>query len=455
MSNYSLEETAKKVNGEAGGWINTNMFATEGANSISLTQVVPKTLVIHVGNYYDRNGTQRLASDTYNFNASSDTYGLRTVSTISFSDGPAGWFGYHYDSEQAETIESFATCVAAIRYALHNFGSGVYLQLVVHGHVSWHGSYDMQSAQSASIKDANQMDMFSGFALTSGAPGTYSGSDSAYVTYQNVTARVDIDCNGVNTIAPGMWFRGPRCMWSGVNLVFRKTDSGDIGVWWSKSASGFHEARGMRYASIDQPAGGYFYPFHWVEGANGFLSSGSSQPIEFYISRNSTIFTLSGGSDMLTSNNATSNDHYFEGQNANIGVRYSGCSGRSSMLHKFAQVYLKSGSSFDRTINTFGMAGPFNQVGVWDNPNPLHVPGNGTMLRDANAVAHSVYNLSASLSTANLTYTGNPTGGLFSKWGNSAYQSTLTALSPSRLTSNVSFKSKPTARANDPYSDQK
>jgi hypothetical protein len=244
-------------------------------------------------------------------------------------------------------------------------------------------------------------------------------------------------------------------MWSGINLVFQKTDNGDIGIWWSKASAGFHEARGMRYASLDQPAGGYFYPFHFVEAANGFVSSGSSQPLEFYVSRNCTVFNLSGGSSLLISNNATSNDHFFEGQHANMGIRYSGCSGRSTIMHKYAQVYLKSGSSFDRTINTFGMVGGFNEIGVWPTPSTLHVPGNGQMQKDANATAHSIYNRDATISASNLSYTGNPTGGLYSKWGTSTYVSSLTALSPTRLTSQAAFKAKPTARAADPYSDQK
>ena len=323
--------------------ITTTQLVTEGSNSISLTQVVPKTLVIHVGNYYDRDGTQQLASDAFNYNSSNDTYGLRAVKTINFSDAPNGWFGYHYDSEAAETVESFATVIAAIRYALHNFGAGAYLNVVVHGHVSWFGEYDMLQTTGDRIKDALHMDMFSGFALTGGAPGTYSGSDSAETVYPYVTARCDIDCNGRGLLAPGFWHRGPRLMWAGVNLVFRKSTgaTNDIELWQSGSNVGFHEIRGMRFASIDQPSGAYFQPLSFNSKSEAYVSSGSNQPLEFFISRNSTPFRLWGNSNLLISNNATSNDHYFESQHGTMGVRWSGIWGKvtnspqeSAMLHQ-------------------------------------------------------------------------------------------------------------------------
>ena len=125
-------------------------------NSVKLKNIVPdgtvtssklqRSIVLHVGNYY-RSGTKYLASDLLNRDTSTSggTYLPRTQEVLAWNDpeSPRNVFYYRItDTFITTVIEPFATCMAAFRYVLQNFGTDCNVGLIVHGHVAWMGDYD-------------------------------------------------------------------------------------------------------------------------------------------------------------------------------------------------------------------------------------------------------------------------------------------------------------------------
>ena len=72
----------------ADGVITTQQLATTGSNAISVTNIQPKTIVVHVGNYY-YNNQKYWASDAFNYNSNTDRYEARNVLTHGFEDSTA------------------------------------------------------------------------------------------------------------------------------------------------------------------------------------------------------------------------------------------------------------------------------------------------------------------------------------------------------------------------------
>ena len=176
--------------------------------------------------------------------------------------------------------------------------------------------------------------------------------------------------------------------------------------------------------------------------------------MEVYVSRNSNIISANGYSNVTYSNNSDTNRLFIDAQTANPGIRLLGQWGNAELHYKNSLVQIKQGIVPDTNINSFGQAGGYCKMATQIFTPNWYVPGNAQNQTDGSfyyMFDHS--NGTPSTNTSGFTYSGDPYNGLKSKWS-SPYTSALTALSPTRLTGNDSFKVRPTARQDDPYTDQ-
>jgi hypothetical protein len=476
MSDYSLEEVAKKVEGESGDWITTNMFTTEGQYSVDLTQIVAKSLIIHVGNYYDKTGTKLYANDGLAYNSSTDTYGGRNLYTVKFSDSdhPIGWGNNHYDINSSHIIPPFATLSAAARFAVQNFGAGISVMFIIHGHVSWINNLDLEGFPSYKVKDVGNWAAFENVCIIGGAPGNKNIAGSHMTTFSaNGTSvgRLDFDKTSMTQTKLANWFRGPSVQIEGINFVFKNdstssnANAADVKMRWSRGVGGggFHNTRNIRMRCTSAASNGYFYPFDHHESAIHYLLS----TCELSVNRHLTISEVKNGSTFQICPHG--GKMFIHGDSANRGVRVGGVWDQSTwVLGANADFYYSSNTVPDGTINAFGFGGAFGTAVAYQIGN-YYLSGNGVVANGS---------ISTSVAALNVNNLGN--------WYNNAAQATLVgkgsnnsnvlvysesdpdrlinkssgwtnstgATSQEILCGNTNFLGNQTSRASNPYSTQ-
>ena len=274
---------------------------------------------------------------------------------------------------------------------------------------------------------------------------------------------------------------------SGLNFVFH-TRAGTISADFAggKGAGGFHELRGLKMQMV---GGSHFTPFRI--NADFFFSSGAFQPQEIHTTTaNMTPFSISGaGVYGIYSNNATTNGLYLSSGKAMCHARLAACSGGAEFIYKMSQVYSKSGSTFDHTINSLGQASGYSKLIIQGadltNVNNGHEPGGGSTTWLPGA-GHTDYGDQAGNSGTQYKAAGyywnevggttsglnaSPTGGSSAHWLENrmtGYQylvggwSTKASLAPATIAGYNNLKSSPASRLGAgstdssfaPYNDQ-
>ena len=465
--------------------VDTTKFLTTGSTAISLNSVMPKTLTLHVGNYKSA-GTARLASDLLNYNAATDLYGIRSLNIIPFSSAshPSGWEG-HYDIESCETIEPFATVVAAARYAVQNFGIGISVMILIHGHVSFGGDYDMTSG-SYKLPDVNNWEPFDNVYIQ-GAPhmmgSTSDWGNQTWNANRTTIGRIDFDCDPITVTNRVLWFRGPSVNIRGINLNFKRTSAKECNMMFSRGrgASGIHQVFGTRAAALGSI--NYFEPFIAGEVGKLYFSSGSNAPNEWYFggTGGGNILKAAGaGSTVLYSNNSGSNTLLVNGSGNNQPIHGITIESGATVQwnHPATRIKWASGFSPSTTLNSsINIGGGHNKLVMQSNITQWF-GGNGTAYNsDALAPAstgngYNIYTGRGSSqfyeggaqqwiqtygsSTFRQSYTpSTEPNTLLNMAGNAAgYKTASIACSPDTLSGHGSFKVAPTTRTNNPYSDQ-
>lgn len=394
MSDYSLEEIAKKVNGNTTEWINTEMFSTEGQYSIDLTQIVAKSLIIHVGNYYDKTGTKQWANDLTGYNSSTDTYGPRVSFSVSFSDAdhPLGWGNNHFDINSSHIIEPFATLSAAARFAVQNFGADISVMFIIHGQISWIRESDLVGYPSYKVKDIGNWAAFANVCIIGGAPGNKNITGSHKTTFSEngaTVGRIDFDKTQMTQTKLANWFRGPAVQIEGINFVFNcaaasnetNVNAADVKMRWSKGTGGggFHNIRNIRMRCNSGALNGYFYPFEHNEQANQYIH----HSVELSINRNMTICEVkNSGSCMFFPTSAGT--LFIHADSSGRQIRTGGVFDRGTFVLGGSGSFKYSSSSVpDTNLNTFGFGGGFGFAAAYKGGN-YYLSGNGTV-----AVEHS------------------------------------------------------------------
>lgn len=481
-SSLELDSNGKlKVKEES---ITTDELASTGQGAISITNIQPKTIVVHVGNYY-LNGIKYWASDAYNYNSSTDIYESRNVTTNLFKAteaiGVHAWSFLHYDVDEQVVIEPFATVVAAARYALQNYGTNINVTFMIHGHVAAYGTYD-QNAHT--FKDINNFDSFAKVALVGAAPGSYSGADSEYTNFGrngDTPGRIDFDqaprAGGSGGYSLAWWFRGPVLRVVGTNQVFHNSSATPSNMEVRYGIGLNHDIANNRMASVGNIS--FFNPYAFLEGTIGYFSSGSNNPNEFYFAKGGRCFDVSATSRLVYSNNGV-NHVYIDGADTashhiSLAAVYEG----STMEFKNAgtNVFYRSGKTYLQwvapsypiylakgfcTFNTHVTGNVF--VGESGIGNDEAANGVGYyMTRDyqsggisTNAAHRKTYASSTSSGAANAS------GTLYNRYDGSSYESSKSTLNAERLCGNDAPISAPTTRTgtggtnstNAPYANQ-
>ena len=473
---------------------NNTITSTQLASSVSTQLKVAKTVFVHVGNYY-KDGTKYWASDSFFYNTTTGRYDARETTVLPFNHAeiPVVWGSYHSTDDAAIITEPFATVCAAARYVMHNHGHDCVIGIIVHGHVAWHGSYDVTGN---TLLDVYNWESVKKLAITGGRSDDVTGSHySTFPLNGFSSARIDVD-HGVYMYGPGCWIRNPRVLIEGLCFTHKQTPSSgnnhNVGGFKvggeSKMFSAFSSIR-MNALNHSTSGNDYFYPWTFNEGGDAYFSSSSNQPHELWTQGNMTIFQTDDAY-ILYSNNAGSNQLYLHTVGLNASIRMFSCANRGSIYYRHSQVQLKSGSNTPATnINTAGFYHAFNNLRIdpeFSTGNKIYFPGNlqtsitqfggssnGTTVNINTANVGGNYNYSDIalgsartnyLATNTPSYYGSqyPSNTLYGKFTNEANN---TSLSRSTLVgdgSTQNFKSAPSARTgtggtsgnNAPYSDQ-
>lgn len=469
MSNYSLEDVATKVSG-GDSWITKNMFETNGPLSIDLTQIVAKSIIVHVGNYYDKDGTKQLANDGLAYDSATDTYGGRNLYTVPFSDPdhPLAWGNNHFDINSAHIIPPFASISAAARFCVQNFGSDISVMFIIHGHVCWINNLDLEGLPSYKVKDVGNWAAFANVCLVGGAPGDKNIAGSHKTTFSENGAsvgRIDFDKTFMTQTKLANWWRGPAVQMEGLNFVFNNSttstnaNAADVKMRWSKGTGGggFHNSRNIRMRCYNADSNGYFYPFEHSENAIHYIHSS----VELSINRHMTICEVRNGGTCMFFPTSTGT-LYLTGDSANRGIRTGGVFDRGTFVIGSGGRFKYSSSAVpDKTLNTFGFGGGFGFASVYRS-GPYYLSGNGTVPVEHNGW-YNINNLgnyynnapqgTLSNSTYLETYASSDSGRLVNK--TSGWVTAGTGpLGMTTLTGNSGFKGNLTSRTANPYSNQ-
>jgi hypothetical protein len=470
----------------ADGAVSTTQLQESGEGAISIQQIVPKTVVIHVGNYYYQ-GTKYWASDLYNYNSSTDTYEARTSISRDFTAGTSvgakAWGSLHYDLKEAVVIEPFATYIAGMRYVLQNHGVGANVTVIFHGHVCAYGTYDLINTTNAPFyKDVNNFENFAKISLQGGAPPDYSNNSADYQVIQSngaTPARIDHDnsvrhATGVQGRNLAYWYRGPIMNVVGTNQVFTSNTSASIEVRYGIGIN--HNLANNRMASAGSVS--WFNPYNMLENTIAYFSSGSGNPNEFYFQNAGKCFGVFGASTIYSNNGV--NNIYIDGANTSTNL-IEFCSvalGSSFMFKNNSDVKYKSGKTFQAfgaSQYPINLTGPFNQfTSVSDD---FFVGENGightgaTLAEDYNYVSHDGSGTILTTATTGTppvsnrqTYSdiSSESGTLHQRYQGGGFISSLSTLNASRICGQSNVKSAPTSRtgtggtsnSSAPYSDQ-
>lgn len=461
-------------------------------SNISTQLKVVKTVFVHVGNYY-KDGTKYWASDSFFYNNTTGRYDARETTVLPFNDAeiPVMWGAYHSTDDAAIITEPFATVSAAARYVMHNHGHDCVIGIIVHGHVAWHGSYDVTGN---TLLDVYKWESVKKLAITGGRSDDVTGSHySTFPSNGFSSARIDVD-HGVYMYGPGCWIRNPRVLIEGLCFTHKQTPSSgnnhNVGGFKvggeSKMFSEFSSIR-MNALNHSTSQNDYFYPWSFNEGGSAYFSSGANQPHELWTQGNMTIFQTDDA-HILYSNNAGSNQLYLHTVGSNASIRMFSCANRGSIYYRHSQVQLKNGSNTPATnINTAGFFHAFNNLRIdpeFNTGNKIYFPGtlnteitkvgggfaNNTSI-NGNTHTGGDFNFSDLAATASLqiatttpSYYGSqyPSNTLYGKFHTQANNSSLSKSTLVGDGSTQNFKSAPSTRTgtggtsqnNAPYSDQ-
>lgn len=456
----------------AAGAVDTTKLVTTGSTAIDLTQVVAKSLIIHVGNYYDKTGTKLYANDGLAYNSTADTYGGRDLFTVKFSDAdhPHGWGNNHYDINSSHITPPFATLSAASRFAIQNFGAGVSVMFIIHGHVSWINNLDLEGTPSYKVKDVGNWGSFENVCIIGGAPPNknIAGSHKTTFSENGVTVgRLDFDKTAMTLTKLANWFRGPSVQIEGINFVFKNdststnANAADVKLRWSKGVGGggFHNSRNVRFRCTNASSNGYFYPLEHNEGAQHYVNTAC----ELSINRHMTIAECRNGSSITFFTGGGT--MFIHGDSSNRGIRAGGVYNSSSwFMAPNAQFLYSSKYVPDGTINTFGFGGAFGIAAAYNSGN-YYLCGDGSV-----PVTHSGW---FNVNNLGNLYNGSPQATLVGVGSSNNNVSTYAASNSLRLVNkssgwtnstgvtsqeilcgNTNFLGNQTSRASNPYSTQ-
>lgn len=294
-------------------------------NSVKLKNILPdgtvttsklqRTIVLHVGNYY-KSGTRYLASDTYAYDNTTDTYGPRLQEVLPWGapDSPEKVFYYRItDTSITVVVSPFATCMAAFRYVLHNFGTDCNVGLIVHGHVSWMGNYDATGSTDYWGKEVLNFGDFNVVAIMSGMTPDKNVSNAHYYTWLNdrrSACRIDVDMASSN-LGIWSWFRGPAVVIAGIHFVLRGSAVGSsMRLSGGTAAGGYHDVVSTRTTSENNQ---YLLAYEAIEGSIVYFSSGSGSPHEIKLgSAGGGFIKVAQNSEAVYANNGQ-NHLYIDG----------------------------------------------------------------------------------------------------------------------------------------------
>ena len=450
------------------GEIDLSKIKAEGEGSIPVNFLKRKTICVHVGNYH-RGGSKILSDDSYNYDNTLgiDRYNARTEKVINQSDSDSlnyVWNGTHSDSTEVHVVESFSTLSAAARFVSYNYGPNINVIFLIHGHVSAFGSYDLDINKR--IIDVSRWQKFKNIAIVSGSPPDYSGADSHIMNFMDdgtTLARIDWDQDPKSTAQSlekelAFSFIGPNVMFSGIHFIFNSSSNFPNVV--NKFRGGSHQINGVKMTSlgdidhftgysIERSSVMQFGSINYDDICNEFRFR--EDGMLFKISDNSTIYyaTDSSNNDILISaysnlaeivfaHIARSSTLDIGKNNTEIHIKESDSlsditepiimeNGRNTFISEFsANYYLSGGNTFYKKINSSGDLWFENGVGTVIGP---------SMRR-------------------NYISEATQTNSLLSRHNSSSYKSIKASLNASRLAGETSFKTAPSVRSSNPYSDQ-
>lgn len=468
------------------------IIAYNGTNSsVKLKNILPdgtvttsklqRTIVLHVGNYY-KSGTKFLASDSLNYDSGTDTYGARTQEILPWdhSESPKKVFYYRItDTSITIVTNPFATCMAACRYVLHNFGTDCNVGLIVHGHVSWIGDYDALGAYNA--KDVVNFGDFNLISIMSGMTPDKNVSNAHYYSWvddRRSACRIDVDMTNSN-LGIWSWFRGPAVVVAGIHFVLRGSAVGSVmRLSGGTAAGGYHDIVSTRTSSENNQ---YLLAYEAVEGSIIYFSSGSGSPHEIKLgSAGGGFIKVSQSSECVYANN-NENHLYIDG--TTNGVNFLMCEstiGRNTFKFKgnSSEIRWRSGFAVDAhssgAENTHGCmivnqsVGSFFQTQL-DNSQffgrdnfyitPVSTEGgyndidggnNYTFIKHIDALPTTFANRTTYTNVASNSDT------LYGRYNHSSgHKSTTATLTAPAICENITnFKARATSRTNNTYSDQ-
>ena len=462
-------------------------------NSVKLKNILPdgtvttsklqRTIVLHVGNYY-KSGTPLLASDLLNYNSTTGLYGPRTQEIIAWNDpeSPKSMFNYRLTDTSITIVESpFATCSAAFRYVVHNFGTDCNVGLILHGHVSWLAAYDARSSTDYRAYDVENFGDFSFVTMAAGMTPDKNVSNSHYYNWWDdkySACRIDVDISS-QAIGIWGWFRGPATVIGGIHFVIRGGVNGAaLRLSGASAFGGYHDIYSTRSSMENNK---FLVAYEGTEQSIIYFSSGYDSPHEIKMgSSGATFIKVSQSSEAVWANNGT-NHLYIDG-NTN-GVDFIMCEstiGRNTFKFKGggSEIRWRSGLTINShssgTQNSAGCIHVNQSVGSFfqtqlDNRqffgrdnfyitpisseggyNDIDGGNNYTFIKHIDALPTTYANRTTYTDVASNSDT------LYGRYnsanGHKSTKSTLTAAAICESTSN--FKARATTRTHNPYSDQ-
>ena len=448
------------------GEIDLSKIKTEGEGSIPVNHLKRKTLCLHVGNYY-RDGSKILADDSYNYDDLFNRYNARTEKIVDQSDTDNlsyAWNGTHADSSEVHIVESFSTISAAARFAYNNYGPNLNVLFLIHGHVSAFGSYDLDTNKK--IREVSSWQNFENVAIVSGSPPDYDSSDSHIMNFMDdatTLARVDWDQDAKNAGSAlerelAFSFNGPNVMFSGIHFVF--SSSINFANISNKFRGGSHQINGVKMTSLGDID---HFTSYFVERSSvmQFGSSGYDDICnEFRFREDGSLFKISDRSTIYYATDSTNNDilisaysngaeivfgHLIQGSTLDIGKNNT-------------EVYIKNGDNLNTSIEPIILENGRNTL-LTDFSSDYYLSGGTTFFKQVNSDSDLYYengagNISGPSNRKNYSSESSQTNSILSRHNSSSYKSSKTSLNASRLAGETNFKSAPSARSANPYSDQ-
>ena len=448
------------------GEIDLSKIKTEGVGSVPINALKRKTLCLHVGNYY-RNGNKILSNDSYNYDDFLNRYNARTEEVIDQSDTDNlnhVWNGTYADSSEVHIVESFSTISSAARFAVHNYGPNLNVIFLIHGHVSAFGAYDLDLNKR--ISEVSAWQNFNNIAIISGSPPDHDSTNSHIMNFMDdakTLARVDWDQDEKNSASAlerelAFSFDGPNVMFSGIHFVLSST--ANFPNVSNKFRGGSHQINGAKITSL----GDIDHLTSYFIERSSVMQFGSSDYEnicnEFRFREDGTLFKISDRSTIYYATDSINNDilisaysngaeivfgHLIQGSTLDIGKNNT-------------EVYIKNVDNLSTSIEPIILENGRNTF-LTEFSSDYYLSGGTDFFKQVSSDLDQMYengmgNMSGPSNRKNYNSEAAQTNSLLSRHNSSSYKSSKTSLNASRLAGETNFKSAPSTRTSNPYSDQ-